>query len=425
MTGPARATLSCVWRRQGMVMSTAAGNDWGRIDDDGAVYVRTSDGERQIGSWHAGSPEDGLAYYTRGYDDLKVSLDLLAARLANGRANPADVVTATTRIRDSLALAPVIGDLDALARSADEILASAAERAEQVKAERAEQAQAALAAKEALVVEAEELATSSAWKVAGERLKAIGDSWRDVRVDRKADQVLWKRFAAARDEFNRRRATHFAERDRARKTIVARKEELIARAEELASSTEWGATAAAYRELMTEWKAAGHTGRSADDALWERFRQAQNRFFEARSAALSERDEKTREVLATRAELVAEAEAIDISADLTAAQKAFRDIRDRYDHAGRVGRGAGSDLDRRMAAVDERLRAAANEKWLDAQVATSPFVARLRESIDKLEARLTRAERDGDTKLAAQTREALETQRQWLAQARVQDAPRR
>jgi hypothetical protein len=36
---------------------------WGRIADDGTVYVRDGDGERVIGSWHAGTAEEGLAFY--------------------------------------------------------------------------------------------------------------------------------------------------------------------------------------------------------------------------------------------------------------------------------------------------------------------------------------------------------------------------
>ena len=45
-------------------------SEWGRIDADGTVYVRTADGERAVGSWQAGDAEAGLAYYMRHYDDL-------------------------------------------------------------------------------------------------------------------------------------------------------------------------------------------------------------------------------------------------------------------------------------------------------------------------------------------------------------------
>ena len=44
---------------------TSANDPWGRVDADGTVYVRTADGERVIGSWQAGSPEEALAFYQR------------------------------------------------------------------------------------------------------------------------------------------------------------------------------------------------------------------------------------------------------------------------------------------------------------------------------------------------------------------------
>ena len=61
-----------------MVTSTA----WGRIAEDGTVYVRTADeGERVVGSWQAGTPEEGLAHFVRRYDDLATEVGLLETRL--------------------------------------------------------------------------------------------------------------------------------------------------------------------------------------------------------------------------------------------------------------------------------------------------------------------------------------------------------
>ena len=137
---------------------------------------------------------------------------------------------------------------------------------------------AAVARKEALAAEAETLAAEATqWKQAGDRFKAILDEWRTVRgIDRKTDELLWKRFSKAREAFNRRRGSHFADLDRQRAGARARKEELALEAEKLADSDDWGPTAARFRDLMTEWKAAGRAQKDADDALWQRFRTAQD-----------------------------------------------------------------------------------------------------------------------------------------------------
>ena len=86
------------------------------------------------------------------------------------------------------------------------------------KAQRDEHRAAQTARKEALAAEAEDLAANSTqWKAAGDRLREILDEWRTITgLDRKTDDALWKRYSAARETFNRRRGSHFAELDRER-----------------------------------------------------------------------------------------------------------------------------------------------------------------------------------------------------------------
>ena len=52
---------------------TTAYHPWGRVDADGTVYVRTADGERVIGSWQAGSPEEALAFLAPRMHDLTLA----------------------------------------------------------------------------------------------------------------------------------------------------------------------------------------------------------------------------------------------------------------------------------------------------------------------------------------------------------------
>ena len=55
---------------------------WGRVADDGTVYVRTSEGERVVGIWQAGSPDEALAFFTRRYDSLATEVSLLERRIS-------------------------------------------------------------------------------------------------------------------------------------------------------------------------------------------------------------------------------------------------------------------------------------------------------------------------------------------------------
>ena len=58
-----------------------AAEAFGRVDDNGTVYVREGDSEREVGQFPDVSKEEALSLYARRYLDLKAKLDLLASRL--------------------------------------------------------------------------------------------------------------------------------------------------------------------------------------------------------------------------------------------------------------------------------------------------------------------------------------------------------
>ena len=247
------------------------------------IYVRTSDGERMVGSWQAGAPDEGLAHFARRFDDMATEVELLFHRLTAG-GDPKHALGSARAMRDGLADATVVGDLLGLHARLEELISHAEAAATAARAARDAQRTAAVTRKEELAAEAEQLAAEATqWKQAGDRFKAILDEWRTIRgIDRKTDEQLWKRFSRAREAFNRRRGSHFADLDRQRAGAKHRKEELAEEAEKLADSDEWGPTAARFRDLMAEWKAAGRAHKDADDALWQRFRTAQDAFFARR-----------------------------------------------------------------------------------------------------------------------------------------------
>lgn len=392
------------------------GTAFGRVDADGTVYVRTAAGERAVGSWQAGSPEEGLAHYSRRYDDLATEVELLEARLATGAADAAHTRASATRVRESLATAAVVGDLDALATRLDALIERAGEQAEAARVARAAAREQAVERKNALVAEAEQLAAESTqWKSAGDRFREILDEWKAIRgVDRKTDTELWKRYAAARDAFNRRRGSHFAGLDAARKQVQSDKEELVARAETAAESTDWAGTATLMKQLMAEWKAAGRAPREAEEQLWKRFRAAQDQFFARRSEVFSERDAEYQANLAKKEALVAEAEAIDVHGDLKAAQAALRDLQSRWDAVGRVPREAVVALDRRLGAVAERIRSATDDQWRRGSAESNPLLTQVREQVAKAERQLERARAAGDARRIAEAEQALASRRQFL-----------
>ena len=131
----------------------------------------------------------------------------------------------------------------------------------------------------------------------------------------------------------------------------------------LSCSTDWVGTSAKYRGLMEEWKKAGRASRKEDDALWARFRAAQQVFYDARRAKDAATDAEYAENLKVKEALVAKAEALLPVKNVKAAKKALRPIQDAWEEAGRVPRSALRRIEGRMRAVEDAIREAENAEW--------------------------------------------------------------
>lgn len=392
---------------------------WGRVDEDGTVFVRTPDGERAVGVWQAGSPEEGLQHYARRFDDLRTEVELLETRLASGSGNPRQALQSAVHLRDGLDEAAVVGDIEALRARLNQVIAHAEQAIDRVKQEREAARQAAIERKQALVAEAEDIAANSTqWKAAGDRLRDMLEEWKTIKgVDRKTDDELWRRFAKARDAFNRRRGSQFAELDRQRAAAKKRKEELITEAEQLADSTDWGPTAARFRELMAEWKAAGRAPKDTDDKLWQRFRAAQDTFFSRRAEVFSERDAEFAENAKRKEALLAEAEKIDPSANLEAAKAQLRRIQDQWDEIGKVPRNRVRELDGRLKAIQDKVRAAEEARWRRTDPEAQARAEQFRERVQQFEEQAAKARAAGDTRRAEEAEQQAAQWREWLATA--------
>src|SRR5690606_27121094 len=218
----------------------------------------TAAGERHIGSWQVGQPEQALAFFARKYDDLVVQVDLLEQRLESGVAAPDETQAAVAKLRDALAEPHAVGDLDELARRLDRIEQRIEERRAERRAARARALEEARMRKEQVAAEAEQISEGDDWRNGADRLRALLEVWKSLpRLDRATDDALWRRFSTARTHYTRRRKAQLAERAERRDEARVIKERLVKEAEELAGSTDWGATARRYRELMAQWKAAG------------------------------------------------------------------------------------------------------------------------------------------------------------------------
>lgn len=383
------------------------------MDEDGTVYVIRGGAERAVGSWQAGSPEEGLKHFAQRFADLSTEVGVLENRLRTRPEDANSVRTQAQQLIGSLDEQAVVGDLDAIETRLKTLLEEADTAGEKAKEAKEARRAEAIQRKEALAAEAEDLAENSTeWKAAGDRIRDILEEWKTVRgIDRKTDDGLWKRYSKARDSFNRRRGAHFAELDRGRAAAKAKKEELIARAEKLKDSTDWNDTARAYRDLMTEWKAAGRAPRDADDKLWNRFRAAQDHFFAARNAVNDERDREYEANAQAKDALIAEYDSlIDPEKGLGAAKSKLRELQEKWDAIGYVPRNKMREYEDKIGDIEQRVSDAEEAQWRKSNPVQQDKANQFQVKADDFRAKADAAEAKGNAKQAAELRGQAE---QW------------
>lgn len=402
---------------------TVSTDPWGRVDDDGTVYVRTAEGERAVGSWQAGEPEEALAYFHRKFDELAGQVTLLEQRVRGTDLPPAQAEATIVKLREAITDAHAIGDLDGLLNRLGVVTELVAQRREEVKAARDVARAEAKDIKERIVAEAERIADDTThWKTGGERLRQLIEEWKAAeRIDRVTEAALWKRLSAARTAFAKRRKAYFAGLDEQRESVRSAKERIVIEAEALSSSTDWGATASTYRELMQQWKMAGRASREVEDELWGRFKGAQDQFFQARSTVFAERDASLAANAEIKEQLLAEAEKILPVSDARSARTTLRNILERWEAAGSVPREQRDRLEGGLRKIDEAIRKAEETEWKrsnpEARARAQNTVDQLRKTIAQLEARLVKAQTAGKDKDVKDAEEALAARRSWLEEA--------
>ncbi|GLY17346.1 DUF349 domain-containing protein [Kineosporia rhizophila] len=405
------------------------GQEWGRADEDGTVWVRTADGERKVGQYPGVSQDEALAYFVRKYEDLAAQVSLLEQRVKAGQVSPADSETTIKRLEPTIRDANAVGDLDGLLTRLTGLAPAVEHLREETQRAKQEARAAIVAERTTLVEEAEALAGADPqripWKSSGDRLRELFDEWRrlqkESRLDKHTEDELWKRFSHARTTFDRKRRHYFGALDEERHQAKAAKEQLIAEAEALSTSSDWGNTAAAYRDLMTRWKSAGRAAKKEDDALWARFRAAQDAFFTARQNANSALDEEFRGNLEIKEQLVEEAERLLPVTDIAAAKAALRDLQVRWDEAGKVPRNDMQRIEGRLRRVEQAVRDAEQDKWRrsnpEARARANDMVSQLERTIADAEADLAKAQASGNARKIKELEQSLASRRAWLEQA--------
>jgi hypothetical protein len=155
--------------------------------------------------------------------------------------------------------------------------------------------------------------------------------------------------------------------------------------------------------------------------LWKRFRAAQDTFFAAKQAALSQQDSEFKGNLEAKEALLAEGERLLPITDLPAAKAAYRDLLHRWAAIGKVPRESIRPLENRLRAIETAIKTAEDDRWRrnnpETRARAEDTAAKLEAQIEALEQRAANAEARGDHRAAREAANSAATYREWLTQA--------
>jgi hypothetical protein len=397
---------------------------WGRVDETGTVFVREADGERAVGQYPDGTPEEALAYFQRKFIELAGQVTLLEQRAQRG-APAADIAKVVKSLTESVASANAVGDLASLHTRLEALGGALSELTEKQSEEAKAAVAAAVVERTAIVEAAEKLAAAdpakAQWKQVGATLDDLFLSWQKhqtegPRLPKNESNELWKRFRAARSTIDGHRKAFFADLDSTHKDARSRKQELVAKAEALVPKGPDGI--APYRALLDDWKAAGRAGKKFDDALWAQFKAAGDAIYAAKSEIDARDNVEFEANLAQKLELLAEAEPLLNVTDRAQAREKLLGIQRRWDAIGKVPRDKVKTIEDRLRKVETAVKKLDDDHWQrtnpEKQARSEGLASQLHDAIAKLERELEDAKAKGDKKKIADAQEALDARKVWL-----------
>lgn len=196
-----------------------------------------------------------------------------------------------------------------------------------------------LEAKTALCEAAESLAGEESVVAAFRKLQDLHEQWREIGpVASEHKDSIWERFKEASSRVNRQHQEYFEGIKEEQRKNLALKTELCEKAEALStemltSRKEWNKASEKLIEIQKVWKTIGFAPKKDNTKIYERFRQACDKFFELKRSFYEGIKTEMEHNLQLKLEICETAEAIQNSEqwkksadELIALQKRWKDI---------------------------------------------------------------------------------------------------
>ena len=212
----------------------------------------------------------------------------------------------------------------------------------------------------ALCEQAESLVMEPSIVEAFHKLQKLHDEWRETGpVAHEYKETLWERFKAASARINKQHQEHFEQLKSEQVKNLELKTELCVAAEELATQPfttrkEWNKASDRLLEIQKTWKTIGFAPKKDNNRIYERFREACNKFFELKRGYYADVKSEMEQNLQLKLELCAAAEALSTSEEWKKTTDELIALQARWKQVGAVSR-------RHSEVVWKRFRAACDK----------------------------------------------------------------
>lgn len=185
-------------------------------------------------------------------------------------------------------------------------------------------------------IDLEPLKTYAQWEEITKQILAYQAEWKTIGfTPRKVNNEIFERFRTACDRFFQAKTTYFkANREKLNANLAA-KNALVEKAEALKDSTDWGTTTNKFIELQKQWKTIGAVPHKVSDAIWKRFNDACNYFFDKKTEANAGQRKEEEANLEIKKGIIADLEKL-ASETTDSMLQTVRDLQTRWNETGHV-----------------------------------------------------------------------------------------
>lgn len=183
----------------------------------------------------------------------------------------------------------------------------------------------------------ENVKSYAGWDQLTKEILTAQEDWKKLGfASKKVNNLLFARFRETCDKFFAKKAEYFKTMRDNHAANLEKKIALCEQAEALKESSDWKKTADELVELQKQWKTVGPVEKKHSDAVWKRFQEACDYFFDRRKKATSGTRKTEQANLKQKQEIISALKAITDETPRDEAVKTVKELMAKWQQVGHV-----------------------------------------------------------------------------------------